>query len=131
MNPYKKSYIILMNISTMLKDVFQFFKGYPINNNITNCCSSMVKSSYCLILIKNCICKQWFKLVQWFPRGRFFFKFTDGRRGTPSDGNSSLGLLARCAKNRSRQVSGKWYHPHKTKIDEKNQTFAILSRVRN
>jgi hypothetical protein len=47
MNPYKKSYIILMNISTMLKDVFQFFKGYPINNNITNYCSSMVKSSHC------------------------------------------------------------------------------------
>ena len=40
-----------MNISTMLKDVFQFFKGYPINNNITNYCSSMVKSSHCLILI--------------------------------------------------------------------------------
>ena len=74
----------------MLKDVFQFFKGYPINNNITNCCSSMVKSSYCLILIKNCICKQWFKLVQWFPRGRFFLKFTDGRRGTPSEAIAHL-----------------------------------------
>ena len=44
MNSYKKLYIILMNISTMLKDVFQFFKGYSINNSITNCCLSMVKS---------------------------------------------------------------------------------------
>jgi hypothetical protein len=32
MNSNKKLYIILMNISTMLKDVFQFFKGYSINN---------------------------------------------------------------------------------------------------
>ena len=44
MNSYKKLYIILMNISTMLKDIFQFFKGYSINNSITNSCSSMVKS---------------------------------------------------------------------------------------
>ena len=51
MNSYKKLYIILMNISTMLKDVFRFFKGYSINNSITNCCSSMVKSSHCLIVI--------------------------------------------------------------------------------
>jgi hypothetical protein len=28
MNSYKKLYLILMNISTMLKDVFRFFKGY-------------------------------------------------------------------------------------------------------
>jgi hypothetical protein len=34
MNFYKKLYIILMNISTMLKDVFRFFKGYSINNNL-------------------------------------------------------------------------------------------------
>jgi hypothetical protein len=26
-----------MNISTMLKDVFRFFKGYSINNSITKC----------------------------------------------------------------------------------------------
>jgi hypothetical protein len=51
MNSYKKLYIILMNISTMFKDIFRFFKGYSINNSITNCCSSMVKSSHCLILI--------------------------------------------------------------------------------
>jgi hypothetical protein len=44
MNSYKKLYIILMNISIMLKDVFWFFKGYSINNSITNCCLSMVKS---------------------------------------------------------------------------------------
>ena len=25
-----------MNISTMLKDVFRFFKGYSINNNLIN-----------------------------------------------------------------------------------------------
>ena len=29
-----------MNLSTMLKDIFRFFKGYSINNSITNCCSS-------------------------------------------------------------------------------------------
>jgi hypothetical protein len=51
MNSYKKLYIILMNISTMFKDIFRFFKGYSINNSITNCCLSMVKSSHCLILI--------------------------------------------------------------------------------
>jgi hypothetical protein len=35
MNSYKILYIILMNISTMLKDVFRFFKGYSINNKET------------------------------------------------------------------------------------------------
>jgi hypothetical protein len=34
MNSFKKLYIILMNISTMLKDVFRFSKGYSINNNL-------------------------------------------------------------------------------------------------
>jgi hypothetical protein len=32
MNSNKKLYIILMNISTMHKDVFRFFKGYSIYN---------------------------------------------------------------------------------------------------
>jgi hypothetical protein len=34
MNSYKKLYIILMNISTMLKDIFRFFKGYSIKSQI-------------------------------------------------------------------------------------------------
>ena len=46
MNSYKKLYIILMNISTMLKDIFRFFKGYSINNSITNLIKHVWLSKY-------------------------------------------------------------------------------------
>ena len=70
----------------------------------------------------------------WFSGFReedIFLKLADGRWGAPDGGSGSLGLLVRCAGGGSRRVSGKWYHPHRTEVDGKSQTFAVLSRVRS